>query len=108
MLEHREAAAEARFVHERDVAFEAHARRDRMFGRWAAHLMGMKDEAIDEYARALMLADVTQAGDEDVLEKVLEDLAKHDVVGVRASEDRLRRKLERLHAIAQSALGAAR
>ncbi|MGA0532435.1 ATPase inhibitor subunit zeta [Hansschlegelia sp. KR7-227] len=106
MLEHREAAAEARFVHERDVAFEAHARRDRMFGRWAAHLMGMKGEAVEDYARALMLTDVAQAGDDGVLDRVLEDLAEHGVVGVRASEDRLRRKLERLHATAQSLLGA--
>jgi hypothetical protein len=105
MFETRERAEEAKFVHQRDVEFQVHARRDRMFGRWAARLMGMKAGAIDDYARYLVASDI--AGTDDELIKVVSaNLEDCGVVGVKASADRLRRKLERFHALAQAHLGA--
>ena len=105
MFETRERAAEAKFVHERDVAFQAHAHRDRMFGRWAARLMGLRGPAIENYARSLMFSDVESVDDEALLARVRSDLAERDVAGPRAAEDRLRRKLERLNALARADLG---
>ncbi|WP_164919582.1 ATPase inhibitor subunit zeta [Hansschlegelia zhihuaiae] len=104
MLEQRERAAESGFVHERDVAFQAHARRDRMFGRWVGHLIGLSGAAADDYGRTLMLSNVEGGSDETLLAAVRTDLAKHGVFGVRATEERLQRKLERLGALADAHL----
>jgi len=104
MFDTRERAAEAKFVHERDAAFQAHAHRDRMFGRWAARLMGLRGAAIEDYARSLMFSDMEGVGDEALLARVQSDLAQGGVAGPRAAEDRLQRKLERLHALARADL----
>jgi hypothetical protein len=104
MLETREHAAEAGFVHERDVAFQARALRDRMFGRWAGRLMGLGSTAVEDYARALMLSNIERSNDESLLAIVRGDLAKRGVSGPRASEERLQRKLERFGAIADAHL----
>ncbi|MET0314431.1 MAG: DUF1476 domain-containing protein [Hansschlegelia sp.] len=105
MLETRERAEEARFAHRQDLAFRTHARRDRVFGRWAAHLMGLRGQAVEDYARRLVMADVAGTDDE-LLAVVRGDLIDCGVSGVKASEDRLRRKLERLQAIFHAQLEA--
>ncbi len=67
--------------------------------------MGMKDKAIEDYARYLVVSDID--GDDEQLIKVLSgNLADRGVLGDKASEDRLRQKLERLHVIARTHLGA--
>ncbi|MDR4307275.1 DUF1476 family protein [Chelatococcus sambhunathii] len=99
MLDARERAAEAGFAHERDAEFQAHARRDRTFGRWVARLIGLRGEAAEEYARDLMLSNIERKTDETLIADAQADLARRGVSGVKASEERLRRKLERLGAL---------
>lgn len=105
MFETRERAEEAKYVHQRDVAFQVRALRDRMFGRWAARLMGMRNEAVEHYARYLAVSDI-DGDDGQLIMVVRENLADFGVVGHRASEGRLRRKLKRFHDIARTHLGA--
>ena len=99
MVDARERAAEAAFVHEHDLAFQAHSRRDRMFGRWAGHLMGLRGRAAEDYARDLMLSNVERKDDTALIAIVQADLARRGVGGLCATEERLRRKLERLGAL---------
>lgn len=102
MFEARQQAAEAVFVHERDLAFEARALRDRMFGRWAARLMGMSGAAADAYARGMMLSNIDQPNDGRLLAIALGDFDKRGLSAPRASKERLQRKLERLRAVAEA------
>jgi hypothetical protein len=70
----RERAEEAKFAMDQDTAFRIAARRNRLLGHWAAEKMSLTAEETDAYAKAVIQADFEEAGDEDVIRKVLGDL----------------------------------
>ena len=70
----RERAFETKFARDEEMAFRITARRNRLVGIWAAELMGLTPEETDAYAKAVVQADFEEAGDEDVIRKVLGDL----------------------------------
>lgn len=70
----REKAFEAKYARDEDMAFRVIARRNRLVGQWAAAQMGLTPEETDAYAKAVVQADFEEAGDEDVIRKVLGDL----------------------------------
>lgn len=81
----RENAFENKFAHDEELRFKAEARRNKLLGLWAAGLMGKTGEAADAYAMEVVAADFAEAGDEDVLRKVVGDLgARADAATVRA------------------------
>jgi hypothetical protein len=77
----RERAFEAKYARDEDMAFRIIARRNRLLGEWAARLMGLSEAETDAYAKEVIRADFEEAGDEDVIRKLLGDLtsAKVDV-----------------------------
>ncbi|MDB5662192.1 MAG: hypothetical protein JWM38_1242 [Sphingomonas bacterium] len=75
----RERAFETNFAREQDMAFRITARRNRLIGTWAAELMGLTPEETDAYAKAVVQADFEEAGDEDVIRKLLGDLTSAGV-----------------------------
>ena len=85
----RERGEEAKFAHDEDMAFRILARRNRLLGRWAAQKMGLTAEETDAYAKEVVQAEFEEAGDEDVIRKVLGDLTSAgcevDEAGVRAA-----------------------
>ncbi|NCP12100.1 MAG: DUF1476 domain-containing protein [Sphingomonadales bacterium] len=87
----RERAFEAKFVHDADVLFRITARRNRLLGEWAAEKMGLSPEETDSYAKEVIVADFEEAGDEDVVRKLLGDMTQAgcdiDEAGVRAAID---------------------
>ncbi len=70
----RERAEEAKFAMDEETAFRIAARRNRLLGEWAAGLMGLTAEEADAYKKAVVQADFEEAGDEDVVRKLLGDL----------------------------------
>ena len=70
----RERAFEAKYAHDEEMAFRVTARRNRLLGQWAAAQMGLTPEETDAYAKAVVQADFEEAGDEDVIRKLLGDL----------------------------------
>lgn len=70
----RERGEEAKFAHDEDMAFRVVARRNRLLGQWAAAQMGLTAEETDAYAKEVVQAEFEEAGDEDVIRKVLGDL----------------------------------
>lgn len=85
----RERAFEAKFAADADLQFRITARRNRLLGHWAAKQMGLTPEETDSYAKAVVQADFEEAGDEDVIRKLLGDLVSAgveiDELGVRAA-----------------------
>jgi hypothetical protein len=85
----RERAEEAKFARDEDMAFRVVARRNRLLGQWAAAQMGLTPEETDAYAKEVVQAEFEEAGDEDVIRKVLGDLTSAgcdvDEAGVRAA-----------------------
>ena len=86
----RERAFEAKFARDEDMAFRILARRNRLVGQWAAARMGLTPEETDAYAKAVVQADFEEAGDEDVIRKLLGDLTS---AGVDMDEGRIRTAL---------------
>jgi len=93
----REQAFEKKYAHDAEMQFKAEARRDKLLGLWAAELMGMEGEAAEDYAKSVVIADLEEAGDEDVYRKVSGDMEAKGV-----STDGLRAKMAELLAEAKS------
>ncbi|MBS0480782.1 MAG: DUF1476 domain-containing protein [Proteobacteria bacterium] len=70
----RERAEEAKFARDEEMHFRIHARRNRLLGEWAAQKMGLSAVEADAYSKSVVQADFEEAGDEDVIRKVLGDL----------------------------------
>src|SRR5215210_1272983 len=86
----RERAFEAKYARDEDMAFRIIARRNRLLGEWAARLMGLSEAETDAYAKEVIRADFEEAGDEDVIRKVLGDLTG---AGVESDETQVREAL---------------
>jgi hypothetical protein len=94
----RENAFEAKFAHDSEMQFRAEARRNKLVGLWAADLMGKSGDAAAAYAMEVVSADFEEAGDEDVVRKVVADLAG------KASADDIRAKMRELMPVAKAQL----
>ncbi len=95
----REQAFEKKFAHDAEMQFKASARRDKKLGLWAGEKMGLSGAELDEYAKSVVIADLEEAGDEDVYRKVSGDfLAKNIAV----DEATLRAKMIELLAEAKA------
>lgn len=71
----REKAAETKFARDEEMAFRVTARRNKLVGLWAAEKMGLTAEEADSYAKSVVQADFDEVGDEDVVRKLMGDLA---------------------------------
>ena len=87
----REKAFEAKYARDEEMRFRVVARRNRLLGAWAARLMGLTEAEADAYAKDVIRADFEEAGDEDVIRKVLGDLT---AAGVECDEAKIREALE--------------
>ena len=65
---------EAKFARDEEMAFRIIARRNRLLGVWAAEQMDLTPAETDAYCKAVVQADFEEAGDEDVIRKLLGDL----------------------------------
>ncbi|MDO7841028.1 DUF1476 domain-containing protein [Sphingomonas immobilis] len=95
----RERAFETKFARDEEMAFRITARRNKLLGHWAADLMKLTKEEADAYATAIVHADFEEAGDDDVVRKLLGDLT---AAGVDTDESKIR------HAIADQTVEARR
>ncbi len=75
----REKAFETKFARDEEMQFKLTARRNRLLGEWAAQKMNLTAEETDAYAKAVVQADFEEAGDEDVIRKLLGDLTSAGV-----------------------------
>jgi hypothetical protein len=73
-FDERKDAFEKKFAHDEELRFKATARRNKLFGLWAAQQLGKSGADADTYAKSVVLADFEEAGDADVLRKVQADL----------------------------------
>jgi hypothetical protein len=86
----REEGFEKQFAHDEELRFKATARRNKMFGLWAAEKLGLTGDAAEAYAKEVVMSDFEEAGDEDVFKKVRKDL---DAKGVAQSDHQIRRTM---------------
>ena len=99
----REQAYEAKYALDQEQEFKAIARRNKMLGLWAAEKMGLSTESAEQYAAAVVRADMEQPGDEDVFRKVAGDFKGS---GLNVSEGELRSKMDELASITREQIRA--
>ena len=87
----RERAFEAKFARDEEMAFRVIARRNRLLGQWGALQMKLTPEETDAYCKAVVQAEFEEAGDDDVVRKLLGDLT---AAGVHTDEATVRRALD--------------
>ncbi len=83
----REAAYEAKFVHDAEMEFLAQASRNKHIAFWAAALLGKTAEQAVRYAKDIIRVDLEEGGEESVVAKLMEDL------GDARPEERVRERM---------------
>jgi len=86
----REEGFEKKFAHDEELKFKATARRNKLLGLWAAAMLGKTGADADAYSKDVVAADFEEAGDDDVVRKVVKDLAG------KATEADIRSKMQEL------------
>ena len=94
-MKDREEGFERKFAFDEDLKFKANARRNKALGLWAAEKLGKAGADADAYAKSVVVADIAEAGDDDVLRKVKADF---DAAGIDQSEHQIRRTMDELMA----------
>jgi hypothetical protein len=78
-LEDRKKAFESKYAHDAAMVFKAEARRNRKLALWVGEKMGMSDEEAKAYGSTLIAADMQEAGDDDVIKKIVADAKEKSV-----------------------------
>ena len=102
--------SESRFVMDAAKEFKSEARRNKALGHWAAGLMGKVDAEADSYALEVIIADMEEAGDDDVFRKLRKDILAAGIeLSDQAIRDRITEelKLAREHVYGQDLSGEA-
>jgi hypothetical protein len=87
LFDERERAFENLFAHEEGLRFRTRARRNQLFGRWAAEQLGLRGSECQAYVRSFVDAAVRPESDEALIERVRWDLVGCDD---QVSEERIR------------------
>jgi hypothetical protein len=99
----REEGFEKKYALDEEKKFKAEARRNRLLGLWVAEKLGMSGDAATAYAKEVVASDFEEAGDGDVVRKVLGDFKAK---GVAVTEQQLRVTMDQLMAQAVAQLKA--
>jgi hypothetical protein len=83
----REKGFENKFAHDEELRFKATVRRNKLLGAWAAEKLGMSGADAEAYAKEVIASDFEEAGDDDVVRKVVADFKAK---GVDQSEQQIR------------------
>ena len=93
----REEGFEKKFAIDEEQKFKAESRRNRLLGMWVAEKLGKAGDDAIAYAKEVVASDFEEAGDGDVVRKVLGDLTAK---GIAMTEPQLRVKMDELMALA--------
>ncbi|WP_419797946.1 MAG: DUF1476 domain-containing protein [Terasakiella sp.] len=74
-IREREQAFEAQYKLDEEQNFKIRARRDRLFGTWVAEKLGLQGQEAQNYAIEAAQLDLEEAGDGNLIEKVVSDLS---------------------------------
>tara|TARA_B100000579_G_C22329909_1_gene620005 strand:- start:124 stop:447 length:324 start_codon:yes stop_codon:yes gene_type:complete len=70
----RKKAFETKFVQDADLQFRLKAKRNKLIGEWAAERL--KKDNKEDYIKEVRESDLEKPGDEDIIEKILDDFKK--------------------------------
>jgi hypothetical protein len=89
----REEGFEKKFALDEELRFKAMARRNKYFGLWAAEKLGLSGADAEAYAKAVVIADFDEPGEDDVYRKVRADF---DAKGVKIADKEIHEAMNEL------------
>ena len=89
-FDRRKEGFEKKFALDEERRFKTEVRRNRLLGFWAAERLGITGDAAAAYANEVVAADFEEAGDADVVRKIMGDLAAKDAA---VTEQAIRAKM---------------
>lgn len=95
-LDERKKAFENKYAHDAELKFKVDARRNKLLGLWLAPQIGQDDA--EAYAKTVVIADLEEDGVDDVVRKVMADVAAN---GASVAEATVRDKMKELDAVAK-------
>lgn len=99
----RKRGQETKYQLDQELEFKAQARRAKFVGLWAAELMGLTGDAAADYAKSVVVADLEEAGTEDLFRKIRADLDSH---AVQLSDHQIRTKMDEALSEARASIAA--
>lgn len=99
----RERAEEKKFQLDQELEFKAQARRAKLVGLWAAEQLGLSGQGADDYAKSVVIADLEEAGVEDLFRKIRGDF---DMQAIALTDHQIRAKMDECLAEARSQIKA--
>ena len=97
VMNDRERGEERKYQMDQEMLFKAEVRRNKLLGQWLAEAFGMGPAETEEYAKAVVMADLDEPGIEDVMRKVMADINER---GTDITEDQVRAKISELNGLA--------
>lgn len=91
VFDDREKAQENKYFHDEDLKFRAISRRNKLFGLWVAKELAVPASEVENYVLEVVRADFQEAGDQDLIRKVMGDFKAK---GKAVSDADLKTKLE--------------
>ncbi|WP_147124677.1 DUF1476 domain-containing protein [Shimia ponticola] len=73
-MKDRADAFEAKFAHDAEMAFKVAARRNKMLAEWAGGMLQKSEDEMAAYVTEVIKSDFEEAGDEDVIRKLVGDI----------------------------------
>jgi len=96
-FDERQKGFERKFAHDAELEFKSTARRNKLLGLWAAEKMGLSGDEAGAYAKSVVIADLEEAGEEDVFRKIRGDF---DNKNIDQSDHQIRREMSNFMAVA--------
>lgn len=84
-FEDRKDTFEKKYAHDQELMFKVEARCCKLFGLWVAEQLGLEGEAANDYAKAVVSANLEVAGFDDVKRHIQPDLVSKKI-GLSATE----------------------
>lgn len=87
---------ETKYVLDAAKEFKVEAKRNKALGYWSAALLGIEGEAaVEKHALSVIVADMEEAGDDDVFRKLRKDLTDGNIdISDQAIRDKMAECLE--------------
>lgn len=98
----RKDAFENKYAHDEKLSFELEAKCCKIFGLWAAEQMGLTGPEAEAYAKEVVMANLEEAGFDDVFRKVRPDF---EAKGLDISDHLMQTEIEKALAEARKQLG---
>ena len=93
----REKAYEAKFKLDSESRFKAQSRSNKLFGQWLGEKIGLSQAESEAYGKELVVARMDAPVREDLIKKVMKDIAAHKAD---ITEHEVRKQLDRLYVVA--------